>query len=141
MEIKHLQGLTIMPSSADNLNMIELYEPNNNGSINQPYSYLLNNGGSITLIYDVTRHRWKPLSLHGEVKTEIIGWNRGGNPNNIYNPNAGNVGIGTGSPGEKLDVAGNAKVRSNLFVDGNVGVNIVPSEKLDVNGNAKVRKI
>ncbi|MEP6647883.1 MAG: hypothetical protein ABJC12_12410, partial [Saprospiraceae bacterium] len=139
LPIKHLQGTTPIPSAADSLNMIELYEPNGNGPINQPSSLILNNGGSVTLIYDGARSKWKVLGVYGEVKTETVGWLHGPDPNDIYNPNSGKVGIGTGAPGEKLDVNGNAKVRSNLFVDGNLGVNIVPVEKLDVNGNAKVR--
>ncbi|MGB4850400.1 MAG: hypothetical protein WBP41_20910, partial [Saprospiraceae bacterium] len=138
MEIRHLQGTNPFPSAADSLNMIELFEPNNNGNINQPNSYFINSGGSITLVYDVTRMRWKPISLFGDIKTEIIGWDIGSN-NSIVNPNAGNVGIGTGSPGEKLDVNGNAKVRNDLLIDGKIGVSTVPTEKLDVNGNAKVR--
>jgi hypothetical protein len=139
MQIHHLQGTTGMPSAADSLNMIELYEPNVNGPFNQTSSYTLNNGGSITLIYDSTRNRWKVLGVYGEVKTETLGWFKGPNPNDLYNPNSGNVGIGTGLPEEKLDVYGNAKVRNNLLIDGNVGINIAPVEKLDVNGNAKVR--
>ena len=35
-------------------------------------------------------------------------------PNNISNVNSGNVGIGTDLPSEKLDVAGNLKVRGNI---------------------------
>ncbi len=140
MQIRHLQSPNFLPSAADSLNMIELYEPNTNGNINQPYSYTLNNGGTITLMYDVVRNKWKPLSYYGDIKYEIIGWYRGSNANDIYNPNAGNVGIGTGSPLQKLDIAGNAKVRNDFFVDGNVGVGTIsPLQKLDIAGNAKVR--
>ena len=33
------------------------------------------------------RNRWKPLGIYGEVITEIIGWLKGPNPNDLYNPN------------------------------------------------------
>ncbi len=39
-------------------------------------------------------------------------------PTAIYNTNPGNVGIGTDLPSEKLDVAGNLKVRGNMTVNG-----------------------
>ncbi len=39
-------------------------------------------------------------------------------PTDIHNINPGNVGIGTDLPSEKLDVAGNLKVRQNMTVNG-----------------------
>ena len=39
-------------------------------------------------------------------------------PTDIYNTNPGNVGIGTDLPSEKLDVAGNLKVRGNMTLNG-----------------------
>ena len=39
-------------------------------------------------------------------------------PADIHNTNPGNVGIGTDLPSEKLDVAGNLKVRGNMTVNG-----------------------
>jgi hypothetical protein len=44
-------------------------------------------------------------------------------PDAIHNTNAGNVGIGTDLPMEKLDVAGNLRVRERLSVDGSVLIN------------------
>ena len=133
MQIQHLQGTTPTPSAADSINMIELYEPNSNGAINQPYAYTFNKGGSITLIYDGRMNRWKPLSYYGDVKSETYGWLKGTNANDIYNPNAGNVGIGTGNPTQKLDINGNTKIRTNLFVDGSIGIGtITPTDKLQI---------
>ncbi len=40
--------------------------------------------------------------------------------NLLLSPNGGNVGIGTTTPTEKLEVAGNAKVNGNLNVSGNI---------------------
>lgn len=132
-QIQHLQGISGAPTSSDSLNMIELYEPNTNGSINQPPSFSFNAGGSVTFVYDGQRSRWKLLSYSGDIKSETIGWLKGGNINDIYNPNGGNVGIGTGSPLQKLDVAGHVKVRNNLYVDGNTGIGtITPTHKLQV---------
>jgi cytoskeletal protein CcmA (bactofilin family) len=90
-----------------------------------------------------------------------------GDPNGRENwvPNRGNVGIGTRSPVEALEVIGNVKVSEtiftnslqtvglsavnlsvsqdanvgrNLFVAGNVGINVTnPVERLEVGGNIK----
>ncbi len=139
-QLQHLQGTTPIPTASDSLNMIELYEPNSNGNINQPFSYSFNAGGSVTLIYDGTRNRWKLLSYNGDIKSETFGWYKGSNVNDIYNPNAGNVGIGTGSPTEKFDVNGNLKVRKNLLITDTLAIGTTaPTQKLDVAGNAKVR--
>jgi uncharacterized protein (TIGR02145 family) len=40
----------------------------------------------------------------------------------IYNTNAGNVGIGTDQPSEKLDVAGNLRVRQNASISGTLNI-------------------
>ena len=81
-------------------------------------------------------------------------------------PNRGNVGIGTRTPSEALEVLGNVRVSEtvftnnletiglkattlnvsqnatiggNLFVNGKVGIGVSnPTEKLDINGNVKV---
>ena len=48
---------------------------------------------------------------------------------------AGNVGIGTATPGQKLDVTGNTNVTGNSYVSGNVGVGTpTPTQKLEVAG-------
>ena len=59
------------------------------------------------------------------------------NPFRMMIKPTGNVGIGTDLPSEKLDVAGNTRVRQNLYVDGNSTV----SQNLDVNQNLTVNGI
>jgi hypothetical protein len=44
-------------------------------------------------------------------------------PGSIYSSNPGNVGIGTDLPSEKLDVAGNLKVRENAMIQGTATAN------------------
>lgn len=123
--VQHLKGLEMMPSPADSMYMIELFEPNSNGNINQPNHLTFNNGGAITLIYDGLRKRWKPVNYYGEVKpAETFGWIAGGTPYSIINPNGGNkVGIGFFSPTEQLHVGGNIKTIANVIVDGEIKPN------------------
>ncbi len=53
--------------------------------------------------------------------------------------NAGNVGIGSTVPTQKLHVVGNIGVTGNIFTTGNVGVGTnVPTQKLHVVGNVEV---
>ena len=118
--LQHLQAPSAIAVAQDSINMIELYEPNTNGNINQPTSIVFNAGGSFTLVYDGNRSRWKLISYNGEVKSLTYGWLQSINPNDIYNPNVGNVGIGTANPTEKLDVNGNLKVRNNVFTTGKI---------------------
>ncbi len=42
----------------------------------------------------------------------------------------GNVGIGTSTPTEKLEVVGNAKINGNVGIDGSVGVNVASPTKI-----------
>lgn len=123
--VQHLKGLEMMPSPSDSMYMIELFEPNSNGNINQPNHLTFNNGGAITLIYDGLRKRWKPVNYYGEVKpAETFGWIAGGTPYSIINPNGGNkVGIGFFSPTEQLHVGGNIKTIANVIVDGEIKPN------------------
>jgi hypothetical protein len=51
----------------------------------------------------------------------------------------GNVGIGTASPSQKLDVAGNANVSGNGYVGGTLGLGTTsPTQQLDVRGNVRL---
>jgi len=52
----------------------------------------------------------------------------------------GNVGIGTGAPSEKLDVAGSVKVSGDNVVGGNVGIGgLATGDKLNVTGTGVIR--
>jgi hypothetical protein len=53
-------------------------------------------------------------------------------PDAIHNTNAGNVGIGTDLPSEKLDVAGNLRVRDNATIDGVLIANEIQSREIKV---------
>ena len=58
--------------------------------------------------------------------------------NDVYRV-AGNVGIGTASPAQKLDVAGNATVSGNSYVGGRVGIGTSsPGHPLTVQADASV---
>jgi len=63
--------------------------------------------------------------------------------NAIHNTNAGNVGIGTDLPSEKLDVSGNLRVRQNEIVAGNSMVqgNSMIGQNLEVNGLAYINSL
>lgn len=55
----------------------------------------------------------------------------------FFNANAQNVGIGTSTPGYKLEVIGSARITSNAYFDGNVGISTTtPSYKLQVNNGS-----
>jgi hypothetical protein len=122
MQILHLQGANATASIADSVNMIELYENSGSGNINQPSALSFNNGGSITLIYDGSRKRWKPVSFYGDYKAESFGWLKGSNVNDIYSPNSGNVGIGTVSPAAKLHINGGVKIDDSLHIGGQIRI-------------------
>lgn len=50
----------------------------------------------------------------------------------------GNVGIGTTNPTEKLDVDGNVRIRGDLKIDGNEGLNISMADLLDLLHNENI---
>jgi hypothetical protein len=53
----------------------------------------------------------------------------------VYNANAGNIGIGTATPSAKLDIVGTTKISNDLFISGSVGIGTaLASSKLDIWG-------
>ena len=79
------------------------------------------NGGQITFIGDATDNSGVPS--WGQVKTAIIDGSGGSSQwdlsgTNIYNNNSGNVGIGTSSPSEALEVSGNIVLWGDLSMNG-----------------------
>ncbi len=122
----------MIPTAQDSLSMIELYEPNSSGS--NPSTIQLKAGSSISLIYDGKRNKWKPLTYYGEDKPELGQWFKGGNPNHMY-AGTDRVGIGTGSPTEKLDVIGNVKITGEIKPNGSGGQQ---GQVLTNNGNGSM---
>lgn len=77
-------------------------------------SIFIHNGGTVTFRYDASIIRWEVIH------STYSFWKASGN--NISNINTGNVGIGTTSPGYKLDVRGDARLQGNgLFSNGTNG--------------------
>ena len=74
-------------------------------------------GGANYTNMGITKLNSVPFALHANTSSDNK-WNANGN--NIYNNNSGNVGVGTSSPGAKLDVNGMAFFRNNAggFVSG-----------------------
>ncbi len=68
-------------------------------------SIFIHNGGTVTFRYDASIIRWEVIH------STYSFWEASGN--NISNINTGNVGIGTTSPGYKLDVRGDARLQGN----------------------------
>lgn len=81
-------------------------------------------GGTNYTTMGITKLNSVPFALHANTSSDNK-WNANGN--NIYNNNAGNLGIGTSSPGAKLDVNGMAFFRNNaggFVTGGGTGVKI-----------------
>ena len=80
----------------------------------------------------------------------VLGWRGGGTPGMVIKGATGNMGVGIGTPANKLDVEGgaaigaaysgtNAAPANGLLVEGNVGIGTpTATYKLDVNGSARI---
>ncbi len=69
----------------------------------------------------------RAINANGTVVCEVGGGGSGGDDgdwtvagNTMYSNNSGNVGIGTQTPDEKLEVAGNIKLNGNIVSDGDI---------------------
>ena len=75
-------------------------------------------GGSNYTITGTQQMASVPYALYAAKSGGTVFETTADDANAIHNTNAGNVGIGTDLPSEKLDVAGNLKVRQNATVSG-----------------------
>jgi hypothetical protein len=60
------------------------------------------------------------IGLFNEYHGRWILYGHGSTGNTIISPNGGNVGVGTTTPGERLEVSGNLKVSANGSLPGNI---------------------
>jgi hypothetical protein len=88
--------------------------------------------GSVTLRYDGVKQKWTVIASNyvDGLSASPNQWLTNGN--NIYNANSGNVGIGTGTASEKLDVVGNIKTTGEIKPNGVAGT---AGQVLQSNGN------
>ena len=79
------------------------------------------------------------LSIAANNTTGQVRFYTGGTTEQMRIDINGSIGINTTNPTEKLDIIGNTKISSNLYVMRNIGINTSnTTEKLDVIGNAKI---
>lgn len=88
------------------------------GTVSPGYKLQVNNG-QIALYNTTDAKTW----YFGYTSTSNYFYLSEGGTNRIVVENGGNVGIGTSSPFEKLDVNGNLNVRSSANIDGSLTVN------------------
>lgn len=109
-------------------NSLELYDedmagasPNNRIKTSTNGTLAIYPNGNVTLQYDISINRWQVQNTHyssldyfgGSAGTNF--WTASGN--NIYNNNPGNIGIGTLTPLQKLDVNGASVLANNTVID------------------------
>ncbi len=95
-------------------------------------TFAVYNGGSVTLKYDITIQKWEITASHYNSLDNFGSGNWTLSGNDIYNGNVGNVGIGTSSPSEKLEVNGSMNITGEIKPAGQIGQ---LGEVLQSNGN------
>ncbi len=143
LEIKHDSGDTRLRLDANEIQAV------NNANGDAATLHLNNNGGALALgnTSSTTEVKGNPVRLTGgkielDTTVEIDGETTLVGSRSLYV--GGQVGIGTTSPSEKLQVAGNieavdVKATGNAFVTGELGVGTTnPQEKLHVSGSGNL---
>jgi len=105
-------GSQVQMNTADNINQQNQIDNMNTQNAMQDQS-IMNLGSQVqTNTTDIINLQSQISNVQSNFVTTVD------DPSAIHNVNSGNVGIGTDLPGEKLDVAGNLKVRENMILNG-----------------------
>ncbi|MFT3680560.1 MAG: hypothetical protein QM791_09830 [Ferruginibacter sp.] len=97
------------------------------------------NNGTVTLQYDAAEKRWLIRSVHNNSLDYFGGggassWNITGT--DIFNTNTGNVGIGNNSPGFKLDITGDQRIKCTPITSPGFSGNLTDNGGLLLSNNS-----
>lgn len=99
-------------------------------------TFAVYSGGSVTLKYDNTINKWEITASHYNSLDNFGSGNWTLNGNDIYNSNAGNIGIGVLVPTEKLDILGHVNIAGEIKTNGTGGQ---VGDILKSNGNGSMQ--